>query len=55
MDFMWTKWLPSHQGPMITWMAPYSGEISRVNVNKLEFFKIHEAGLFEDGTWQRIA
>jgi len=51
MDFMWTKWLPSHQGPMITWMAPYSGEISQVNVNKLEFFKIHEAGLFEDGTW----
>jgi hypothetical protein len=51
MEFIWTKWLPSHQGPMITWMAPYSGDIALVNVNKLEFFKVHEAGLFADGTW----
>jgi lytic cellulose monooxygenase (C1-hydroxylating) len=50
-DFIWTKFLRSHQGPITTWMAPYSGNISQVNVNNLEFFKIHEGGLYPDGKW----
>jgi lytic cellulose monooxygenase (C1-hydroxylating) len=50
-DFFWTKWLPSHQGPMITYLAPYTGPISSVNVNNLNFFKIHEAGEYPDGTF----
>jgi len=51
MEFIWTKWVPSHQGPMITYMAPYTGDISKVDVNKLEFFKSHEGGLYSDGKW----
>ena len=42
---------PSHAGPMTTYMAPYEGNVSNVNVNLLKFFKIHEAGLYPDGTW----
>jgi len=50
-DFIWTKWLPSHQGPMTTWMAPYSGNITTVDPTQLEFFKIHEDALHADGSW----
>jgi hypothetical protein len=49
--FHWSDWIPSHRGPMTTWLAPYKGNISNVNVNELEFFKIHEAGLYENSTW----
>jgi len=45
-SFRWTDWLPSHRGPITTYMARYEGNVSNVNVNKLEFFKIDEAGLF---------
>jgi hypothetical protein len=47
-SFRWTQWLPSHHGPMTTWMAPYSDNISTVDVNALKFFKIHEGGLYRD-------
>jgi hypothetical protein len=50
-DFVWTKWLPSHQGPLITYMAPYEGDISKVDVNQLKFFKIHEVGEYPNGSW----
>ncbi|KAF2420971.1 glycoside hydrolase, partial [Tothia fuscella] len=46
--FRWSQWLPSHRGPMTTYMAPYEGDLSEVNVNKLQFFKIHEGGLYPD-------
>jgi hypothetical protein len=36
----------------MTYLAPYEGDISAVDVNKLKFFKIAEMGLLEDGvTW----
>jgi lytic cellulose monooxygenase (C1-hydroxylating) len=47
-SFRWTQWLPSHRGPITTYMAPYEGNISAVDVNKLQFFKIDEAGLYPD-------
>ena len=45
-SFHWTQWLPSHRGPITTYMAPYEGNISTVDVNKLKFFKIDEAALY---------
>lgn len=50
--FSWNPWYISHKGPLIRYMAPYNGTIGNVNVNQLEFFKIGEKGLAEDGkTW----
>jgi len=50
-SFQWTKWLPSHQGPLTTYMAPYTGNLADVDVNNLRFFKIHEGGLYPDMQW----
>ena len=50
--FMWSPWLVSHKGPLITYMAPYSGEIASANLQDLNFFKIAERGLLPDNkTW----
>jgi hypothetical protein len=50
--FMWNPWYASHKGPLITYLAPYEGEIEKVDVNKLSFFKISESGLAADNkTW----
>jgi hypothetical protein len=35
-------------------MAPYEGNISAVDVNKLKFFKIDEAGLFPNQQWGEL-
>jgi hypothetical protein len=36
----------------MTYMAPYEGDIAKVDVTKLKFFKIAELGLADDGvTW----
>jgi cellulase len=48
----WSPWVESHRGPLTNYLAPYSGDISEVNVNALKFFKIAEEGLGADGkTW----
>jgi len=48
----WTPWVQSHRGPLTNYLAPYSGDISKVNVNSLKFFKMAEEGLGADGkTW----
>jgi len=52
--FRWTDWLPSHRGPITTYMAPYEGNISDVNVNKLKFFKIDEAGIFPNEQFGKL-
>jgi hypothetical protein len=49
--FRWSDWIPSHRGPITTWLAPYQGDVSKANVNNLDFIKIHEAGLYDDMTW----
>src|ERR1700750_815528 len=50
--FGWSTWPITHNGPIMTYMAPYEGDISKVNVNQLNFFKIAELGLLPDGvTW----
>ncbi|KAK0618939.1 glycoside hydrolase, partial [Immersiella caudata] len=54
MTFHWSNWLQSHKGPITAWMAPYSGDISNVNVNDLEFFKFAEDTVDENGVWANI-
>ena len=49
--FHWSRWLHSHKGPITAWLAPYSGNTSELNVNKLEFFKIAEQTTDKNGTW----
>jgi ethanolamine utilization protein EutA (predicted chaperonin) len=50
--FGWSTWPITHNGPIMTYMAKYEGNLKDVNVNQLEFFKIAEMGLAEDGvTW----
>jgi hypothetical protein len=51
-QFHWNPWYISHLGPIITYMAQYEGQVERVNVNKLSFFKVSEKGLAADNkTW----
>jgi hypothetical protein len=53
-SFHWSAWLYSHKGPITAWMAPYEGSIADVNVNKLEFFKIAEETVSEEGLWANV-
>lgn len=51
-NFMWNPWFASHKGPLLSYMAPYSGPVEKVDFNQLHFFKISEEGLSADGkTW----
>jgi hypothetical protein len=52
--FHWSRWLYSHKGPMTAWMAPYQGDISKVDVNQLEFFKFGEDTMDAHGVWSTI-
>jgi cellulase len=50
--FGWSTWPITHNGPIMTYMAPYEGDVAKVDVTKLKFFKIAELGLADDGvTW----
>jgi len=50
--YYWSPWLPSHRGPMTSYLAPYTGELAKVNLNELKFFKIAEDALHDDNkTW----
>ncbi|KAK5662223.1 hypothetical protein OQA88_8128 [Cercophora sp. LCS_1] len=52
--FHWSRWLYSHKGPITAWMAPYEGDVSKVNVNELEFFKFAEDTIDEQGVWGTV-
>ncbi len=52
--FHWSRWLYSHKGPITAWLAPYEGNVSDVNVNKLEFFKIAEDTVDDKGVWANV-
>jgi hypothetical protein len=50
--YYWSPWLPSHRGPMTSYLAPYTGDLAKVNLNQLKFFKIAEDALHNDNkTW----
>lgn len=52
--FHWSRWLYSHKGPITAWLAPYEGDVAKVNVNKLEFFKITEDTVDDKGVWANV-
>jgi hypothetical protein len=49
-ELQWTEWPESHHGPVITYMANCNGDCSSVDKTTLEFFKIDEGGLIDDGS-----
>ncbi len=53
--FHWSKWLYSHKGPLTAWMAPYAGDISKVNVSTLPFFKIADDTMDKNGDWGTVS
>ncbi|KAK0701889.1 glycosyl hydrolase family 61-domain-containing protein [Lasiosphaeria miniovina] len=52
--FNWSRWLYSHKGPITAWLAPYEGDVAKVDVNKLEFFKIAEDTVDGKGVWANV-
>jgi len=52
--FHWSRWLYSHKGPITAWLAPYEGDVAKVDVNKLEFFKITEDTVDAQGVWANV-
>ena len=52
-DFHWNTWPESHIGPVLTYVAPYTGDIASVNKEELKWTKIQANG-YEDGEWAAI-
>jgi cellulase len=47
-----STWPITHNGPILTYLGAYSGDLESVNINEVEFFKIAELGLLPDNvTW----
>ncbi|KAK0632917.1 hypothetical protein B0T14DRAFT_491182 [Immersiella caudata] len=42
------------RGPITAWMAPYRGDIAEARLNDLEFFKIAEDTVDENGVWGTV-
>lgn len=49
-EFHWTAWPDSHVGPVITYVAPYTGDIASVKKEDLKWTKIQADG-FANGEW----
>lgn len=52
-EFHWNTWPESHVGPVITYVAPYTGDIASVSKESLKWTKIDAAG-FENGEWAAV-
>ena len=52
-EFHWNTWPESHVGPVITYVAPYSGDVASVDKTTLRWTKIQANG-FEDGEWAAV-
>lgn len=48
--FHWDTWPESHVGPVITYVAPYTGDIASVDKTSLKWTKIQADG-FANGAW----
>jgi len=44
-QFQWDRWLDSHHGPVLTYLAKCNGPCETVDKTQLKFFKIDEGGL----------
>jgi cellulase len=52
-EFHWSTWPESHVGPVITYVAPYTGDIASVKKESLKWTKIQADG-YADGEWAAI-
>ncbi|EOA86603.1 hypothetical protein ACJQWK_08934 [Exserohilum turcicum] len=52
-EFHWTEWPVSHVGPVLTYVAAYSGDIESVKKEDLKWTKIEGAG-YENGQWAAV-
>jgi cellulase len=52
-EFHWTAWPESHVGPVLTYVAPYTGDIASVKKETLKWTKIQADG-YADGQWAAI-
>jgi cellulase len=52
-EFHWSTWPESHVGPVITYVAPYTGDIASVKKEDLKWTKIQANG-YENGEWAAI-
>ncbi|CBX91313.1 hypothetical protein IAQ61_010676 [Plenodomus lingam] len=52
-EFHWTVWPDSHVGPVITYVAPYAGDVAAVKKEELKWTKIEAAG-YDNGEWAAI-
>lgn len=52
-EFHWSVWPESHVGPVITYVAPYTGDVASVAKEDLKWTKIEAKG-YENGEWAAI-
>ncbi|KAJ4985635.1 glycosyl hydrolase family 61 [Stagonosporopsis vannaccii] len=52
-EFHWTTWPESHVGPVITYVAPYTGDVEAVDKTTLQWTKIQANG-YENGEWAAV-
>lgn len=52
-EFHWNTWPESHVGPVITYVAPYTGDIASVDKTQLKWTKIQEDG-YSNGAWAAV-
>ncbi|KAF9690575.1 hypothetical protein EKO04_011452 [Ascochyta lentis] len=52
-EFHWTTWPASHMGPVITYVAPYTGDVASVDKATLKWTKIDAHG-YEGGEWAAV-
>jgi cellulase len=52
-EFHWSTWPESHVGPVITYVAPYTGDIASVKKETLKWTKIQADG-YADGQWAAV-
>lgn len=52
-EFHWSAWPESHMGPVITYVAPYTGDVASVAKADLKWTKIDAHG-YESGEWAAV-
>lgn len=53
-DFHWTPWDASHEGPVLTYVANCGGDCADANKETLEWVKIDEGGKNDKGEWAAV-
>jgi cellulase len=52
-EFHWNTWPESHVGPVITYVAPYTGDVASVDKTALKWSKIDAHG-YDAGEWAAV-